>query len=134
MKRSITVVAGIVWNDDTFLAARRPEDAPFGGYWEFPGGKIEPDEKPEEALVREFQEEMDITPSCWSFWKTVNHEYEELSVTLLFFHVFGFEGTVVPKEGHEVRWVKPQDATELPFLEADVPIVELLADIASDPD
>ncbi|MCT4534718.1 (deoxy)nucleoside triphosphate pyrophosphohydrolase [Halodesulfovibrio sp.] len=127
MKKSITVVAGIVWDGDRYLAARRPKDAPFGGFWEFPGGKIEPDETPEEALVREFQEELDITPTKWSYWQTVTHEYEELVVTLLFFHITAFTGTLVPQEGHTVQWVMPEEACNLGFLEADIPIVQALA-------
>lgn len=126
MKRAITVVAGIVWQEDTYLAARRPDDAPFGGFWEFPGGKIEPDETSEQALVREFQEEMDITPTEYRFWQTVTHDYEELSVTLLFFHITRFEGTLHAKEGHAVRWVTPKNALSLNFLEADIPIVQQL--------
>ena len=127
MKRAITVVAGIVWKDKVYLAARRPENAPFGGFWEFPGGKIEPEETPEQALVREFQEELDITPREWSFWKTVTHEYEKLSVTLLFFHITRFDGTIAPQEGHTVQWVTPEEACTLNFLEADIPIVQQLA-------
>ncbi|MCG8530157.1 MAG: (deoxy)nucleoside triphosphate pyrophosphohydrolase [Desulfovibrionales bacterium] len=126
MKRAITVVAGIVWQNDTYLAARRPDDAPFGGFWEFPGGKIEPDETPEHALVREFQEEMDITPTDCTFWQTVTHDYAELSVTLHFFHITRFEGTVFAKEGHTVQWVTPSEALSLTFLEADIPVVQQL--------
>ena len=130
MKKAITVVAGIVWDGERYLAARRPANAPFGGFWEFPGGKIEPEETPEAALVREFQEELDITPTRWKYWQTVTHEYEELIVTLLFFHITEFEGTLIPQEGHTVQWVMPHEACNLDFLKADIPIVQALTTLS----
>lgn len=130
MKKAITVVAGIVWDNDHYLAARRPDNAPFGGFWEFPGGKIEPEETPDAALLREFQEELDITPTKWEYWQTVTHEYEELIVTLLFFHITSFTGTIAPQEGHTVQWVSPEEACKLTFLEADIPIVQALTTFA----
>jgi len=131
MKKSITVVAGIVWESGRYLAARRPDNAPFGGFWEFPGGKIEPEESPEDALVREFQEELAVTPTQLTYWQTITHEYEELIVTLLFFHITAFNGTLNPQEGHTLQWVTPQEANELDFLEADVPIVKQLIEEAA---
>jgi len=116
--------------DNRVLLAQRPEGKSMAGLWEFPGGKIEPGETPEAALVREFQEELDITPTEWKYWQTLTHEYEELIVTLLFFHITAFEGTLIPQEGHTVQWVMPHEACELDFLKADIPIVQALTTLA----
>ncbi len=124
--QELHVVAGIVWKDGRFLAARRPEGKRFAGFWEFPGGKIETDESPEAALVREFREEMAITPREWSFWQHVRHEYCELTVNLYFYHITVFDGAVVPLEGHEVGWFTHDEAMRMPFLEADIAIVDAL--------
>lgn len=126
--QEIHVAAGIVWQQGRFLAAKRPEGKVQAGYWEFPGGKIEQDESPEEALVREFMEEMNITPRVWTYWKHVRHEYCELTVNLHFYHITGYEGTVRPLEGHEVGWFTHDEAMRLPFLEADLAIVDELKD------
>ncbi|UZP67023.1 (deoxy)nucleoside triphosphate pyrophosphohydrolase [Desulfovibrio mangrovi] len=122
--KHITVVAGIVWNQGRFLAAKRPEDKPFAGFWEFPGGKIESGETPDHALVREFVEEMNITPTAWEYWREVQHEYPDLTVTLHFFHITDYDGTVHPLEGHEIGWFTHAEAMAMPFLEADIAIVD----------
>ncbi len=106
-----------------FLAARRPEGTRLAGFWEFPGGKVEPGESREAALVRELTEEMSITPTRWSFWRTVCHAYPDLAVRLHFYHITDYAGTVFPAEGHTIRWVTRAEARKLPFLEADVPVV-----------
>lgn len=73
--RTITVVAGIVWRGDSFLAVRRPEGKPHAGFWEFPGGKVEYGETLEQALARELHEELGITPICMQAWRVVRHIY-----------------------------------------------------------
>ena len=122
----IQVVAGIVWKDGKYLAALRPEGFPRAGFWEFPGGKIEQGESQEEALIREFQEEMSIRPTKYSFWQTITHEYSDMTVALYFYHITAFEGTIIPQEGYTTRWLSYDDATALPFLEADRPLLEEL--------
>ena len=122
--KHITVVAGIVWNKGRFLAAKRPEGKPFAGFWEFPGGKIEPGESADHALVREFAEEMNIIPTAWEYWREVRHEYPELTVTLHFFHITEYNGDLHPLEGHEIGWFTHAQAMSMPFLEADIAIVD----------
>lgn len=128
--QEIHVVAGIVWQNGRFLAAKRPAGKQYAGYWEFPGGKIEADESPEEALVREFREEMNITPLSWAFWRHVRHEYCELTVNLFFYHITAYDGTVHPLEGHEIGWFSHDEAMAMPFLEADIAVVDALKDVA----
>ncbi len=116
----IDVAAGIIWRDDTFLAAQRKSGA-FENLWEFPGGKCEQAESPEDALIRELKEELGITVLQSSLWQTIEHDYSELnySVRLFFFHVSAFSGEAKAKENQNLRWVTPQEALKLEFLPAD---------------
>jgi 8-oxo-dGTP diphosphatase len=125
------VVAGILWRGGRYLAVRRPEGVRMAGFWEFPGGKIDPGEGPEQALVRELEEELGVLGARPVFWRELTHEYPEFPVRLRFFHVYDFEGEPEPREGQTLRWCDPADAQDLAgmeFLEADAPIVAALRD------
>lgn len=122
----ISVVAGILWRAGRFLAVQRPEGKLHAGFWEFPGGKVEPGESLEAALVREFEEELGLTPLKYSFWREKRHTYPELTVHLHFFQITEAAGAPLALEGHRVAWVAPAEARELPFLEADASIVAAL--------
>lgn len=124
--KTIHVVAGILWREGKYLAVRRPENKPMPGMWEFPGGKLENHETPEQALRRELKEELGVTPVAYRFWNERAHQYSELAVHLYFFHIHQFTGRPQSLEGHTLLWVTPQDALNLPFLEADNPIVHRL--------
>ena len=103
-KARIEVVGGILWRGGSFLAAQRPEGHPQAGFWEFPGGKVEPGESLEAALAREL-------------------DYDFRSVRLHFFHITEFSGEPVANDGQAFRWVTPEEAQTLPFLEADRPLL-----------
>ena len=120
----IDVVAAVVVDDGRFLAVRRPEGKPQAGYWEFPGGKVEPDESLEGALRRELREELGVAPEGMTPWRQVSHDYEHISVRLHFFTVADLKGDPEPREGHVVRWFAPDEAQAVPFLEADAGIVD----------
>ncbi len=121
------VVAGIVVQDSRFLAAERPMDTRFGGMWEFPGGKVEPGESLEQALVREFAEELNIKPTRHTLWQELRKSYpDNLHVWLYFFIITGFQGTPEPREGQTIAWLTPSEALAKPFLPADVGIVRRL--------
>lgn len=119
----IEVVGGILWRGSHFLAAQRPEGRGHAGFWEFPGGKVEQGETREQALTRELAEELSITVRTIRFWRTVEHTYPQKSVRLHFFHVLDFSGTPSSNEGQTLRWVTPEEAQKLPFLEADRPLL-----------
>jgi 8-oxo-dGTP diphosphatase len=126
-RTAVRVVAGVLWRGGRFLAMQRPEGKLHAGRWEFPGGKVEPGESLEAALVREFEEELGLTPLEFRFWLEKRHVYTELTVHLHFFQITEAAGAPQPLEGHHFAWVAPAEAAELPFLDADAPIVRQLA-------
>ncbi len=123
----VTVVAAIIWRDGKYLGVKRPETKPMAGQYEFPGGKVEPNESVRAALVRELDEELGITPTAIAFFREKEHAYDHISVRLHFFHVQAFDGELAPREGQELEWLTPEEGRGRPFLEADREIVEQLA-------
>lgn len=117
----IEVVAGMIRRGDEFLAARRPDDAAFGGFWELPGGKLEAGESGNRALARELWEELGITVRNSRFLATGRHFYPEqkLHVTLHFYEVTEFEGEPRAREGQTLRWLALSGIGQVEFLEAD---------------
>ena len=95
--KTIQVAAGIIWREGRFLAARRPEGKPRAGFWEFPGGKQEPNESIEETLRRELREELGIVCAAPVPWRTISHAYPEMTVVLHFMHVTEFSGEPAPQ-------------------------------------
>ena len=113
--RKIQVVAGIVWKDGCFLAARRSPGKRGEGFWEFPGGKIEPDETREQALARELKEELGIEVSDCEYWKSEEHSYAGYIIALHFYHVREFSNTPMMIEGHDaLAWVSPSFSRPMP--------------------
>ncbi|MDD4702178.1 MAG: (deoxy)nucleoside triphosphate pyrophosphohydrolase [Desulfovibrio sp.] len=124
--QTIDVAAGIIWRGGHFLAAQRPTNKAMEGYWEFPGGKLEGNESPEEALKRELAEELGIGVREVSYWQCVEHRYADrnLNVRLYFFHVTDFVGEPCAVEGQNLRWISPDEALNLGFLPADAGVLE----------
>ncbi len=127
--RMLDVVAGVLWRDGKYLAVRRPIGKPLEGWWEFPGGKVESGEDSQNALIRELREELDVETLASELWRTVEHTYAEkdMHVTMQVYHVRVFDGEPRPKEGQILLWVKPEQALDLDFLPADLPLVQELA-------
>ena len=128
MSDVVRVSAGILVRNGKVLACRRRADQEHGGKWEFPGGKVESGETPEECLQRELREELAITARDISFLTTLRHQYKERApVELHFFAVDGYDGEVRNRVFAELRWCRPHELAALDFLAADRPIVDALA-------
>jgi 8-oxo-dGTP diphosphatase len=118
--RPLTLVAvGILQRrDGRVLFAQRPPGKAYAGYWEFPGGKIEPGESAQDALVRELQEELGVHVTTATAWLTQRHVYPHAFVELRFFRVTDWQGDVHPQEGQQVAWQVPGAYTVNPMLPA----------------
>jgi 8-oxo-dGTP diphosphatase len=112
------VVAALIWRGERFLACQRPEHKARGLLWEFVGGKVEPGETREEALIRECREELDITVVPGDIFMEVTHEYPDLTVHLTLFHAALPEGEPRALEHREVRWITREEIDGLSFCPA----------------
>ena len=127
MKRHIKVVGAVIVSDrDEILCALRSPAMKMAGFWEFPGGKVEADETPAEAIVREIREELGCDIEALDIHHDHTHEYEAFTVNLITLHCRILSGTPVPAEHAELRWVKRQDLALLDWLPADLPAISLL--------
>jgi 8-oxo-dGTP diphosphatase len=130
-KRILLVAAiGLIDPDGRVLLARRPEGKPLAGLWEFPGGKVQPGETPEAALIREVKEELgiDVTEACLAPFAFASHGYETFHLLMPLFLCRRWDGTVTPMEGQALAWVRPQKLADYAMPPADVPLVALLRD------
>ena len=120
------VVAALIWDGDRFLACQRPANKARGLLWEFVGGKVEPGETREQALIRECREELAITVRVDDIFMEVTHEYPDLTVHLALFHAAIADGTPQMLEHIDLRWVTIQEMDELAFCPADEVILDEL--------
>ncbi len=116
--------------DGRVLLAQRPGGKPMAGLWEFPGGKIEAGETPEAALIRELHEELGIETwtSCLAPLTFASHSYEDFHLVMPLFACRKWEGMVTPREGQELKWVRPKDLRSYPMPAADLPLIPILRD------
>ena len=114
--------------DNRVLIARRPEGKAMAGLWEFPGGKVEPGETPEAALIREIHEELgiDTTESCLAPFTFASHAYANFHLLMPLFVCHKWTGQLVPREGQEIKWVRPMRLGDYPMPPADRPLVAML--------
>ncbi len=112
------------------LIARRPEGKPLAGLWEFPGGKVNPGESPEAALIRELKEELDIdvAESCLAPFTFASHAYEKFHLMMPLYLCRRWEGMVRATEGQTLAWVRVNKLTDYPMPPADKPLVAMLRD------
>ena len=118
------VVAALIWERDKFMICQRPAHKARGLLWEFVGGKVEPGETMENALVRECREELDITVEVRDVYTQVVHEYPDIQIRLTLFHCTVLSGTPKLLEHADLRWIYPSQIPEFQFCPADVDILE----------
>ena len=120
------VVAALIQDGDRFLICQRPAHKARGLLWEFVGGKIEPGESKEQALVRECREELAITISVDKVFMEVDHNYPDLNVHLTLFNAAIIEGTPQMLEHNDIRWITPKEIPQYEFCPADETILRKL--------
>lgn len=132
MKRLLLVAAVALIDDDKrVLICRRPAGKPLAGLWEFPGGKIEPGETPEDALCREIKEELSIElcRTCLAPFNFASHSYDDFHLLMPLYICKTWDGDVVPREGQECKWVRAIDLMRYPMPPADEPLIPWLRDL-----
>ena len=117
------VVAALIWEGGKFMICRRPAHKARGLLWEFVGGKVEPGETKEQALVRECREELAITVAVGSVFTEVTHVYPDLTIHLTLFNARIAEGTPQKLEHNDIRWITPAEIGEYEFCPADEEIL-----------
>ena len=131
MTRVVLVSAvALIDVDGRVLLAQRPEGKSMAGLWEFPGGKVDPGETPEAALIRELDEELGISThaSCLAPLTFASHGYPDFHLLMPLFACRRWEGTPRSREGQALRWVRVQDLRDYPMPPADVPLIAVLRD------
>jgi 8-oxo-dGTP diphosphatase len=128
---TLVVACALVDEDNRVLIARRPEGRHMGGLWEFPGGKVEPGELPEEALMRELGEELgiDITASCLAPLTFASHGYDGFHLLMPLYVCRQWDGEVEARDGQELAWVRPNRLNEYDMPPADEPLKATLRDL-----
>ena len=124
----LVVACALVDPDGRVLIAQRPADKPMAGLWEFPGGKVEAGERPEQTLIRELKEELGITinESCLAPLTFASHRYPEFHLLMPLYVCRRWEGTVKPLEGQNVAWVRANRLRDYPMPPADAPLISHL--------
>lgn len=120
------VVAALIWAGDKFMICQRPAHKARGLLWEFVGGKVEPGETKQQALIRECQEEIAVTLDVDKVFMDVVHEYPDLTVHLTLFHAAIREGVPQKLEHNDIRWIRVDEIDQYEFCPADETILERL--------
>ena len=119
----VEVVAALIWDGGKFMICQRPAHKARGLLWEFVGGKVEPQETKEQALIRECREELAVTVSVGDVFMDVIHEYPDITVHLTLFHATVAEGTPLMLEHRDIRWITPKEIADYEFCPADEEIL-----------
>ena len=127
----LVVAVALIDVDGRVLIAKRPEGKQLAGLWEFPGGKVEPGERPEQALIRELKEELDIDvkESCLAPFVFASHAYDSFHLLMPLYLCRRWDGVVAAREHDALAWVKPNKLSDYPMPPADEPLVAWLRDL-----
>ena len=130
MRIVLVAAVALIDADGRVLLAQRPQGKPMAGLWEFPGGKVEPNETPEAALIRELHEELgiDTWASCLAPLTFASHAYPEFHLLMPLFACRRWQGTPSPREGQALAWVRARELRDYPMPPADVPLIPILRD------
>jgi 8-oxo-dGTP diphosphatase len=131
-KRLLLVAAcALVDADGRVLLAQRPPGKQLAGLWEFPGGKVEPGETPEQCIIRELHEEIGIETEipCLAPLTFASHSYDDFHLLMPLFVCRRFRGIAQPREGQVLKWVRPQQMRDYPMPPADAPLIPFLIDL-----
>nr|WP_276514681.1 (deoxy)nucleoside triphosphate pyrophosphohydrolase [Roseovarius nubinhibens] len=130
VKTVLVSAVALIDIDGRVLLAQRPEGKSLAGMWEFPGGKVEPGETPEVALIRELHEELGIETwqSCLAPLTFASHSYEGFHLLMPLFACRKWEGVPQGREGQALKWVRPLDMRDYPMPPADLPLIPILRD------
>jgi 8-oxo-dGTP diphosphatase len=128
IKVVLVAACALIDADGRVLIAERPAGKPMAGLWEFPGGKVDAGERPEDALIRELQEELGIVvnESCLAPLTFASHTYTEFHLLMPLYVCRRWQGTVSPREGQKLAWVRPNRLKDYPMPPADVPLISHL--------
>jgi 8-oxo-dGTP diphosphatase len=131
MKLTLVVACALIDADNRVLIAQRPEGKQLAGLWEFPGGKLEPNERPEPALIRELHEELGITvqEACLAPLTFASHAYESFHLLMPLYICRKWEGTVTAREHQQLAWVRANKLRDYPMPPADIPLIAHLTDL-----
>ncbi len=127
----LVVAVALIDVDGRVLLAERPEGKSMAGLWEFPGGKVHDGETPEAALIRELKEELgiDVTASCLAPFTFASHGYPEFHLLMPLYVCRKWHGSVTPREGQRLAWVRPNRLADYAMPPADKPLVAMLRDL-----
>ena len=123
------VVAALIWNNDKFMICQRPAHKARGLLWEFVGGKVEPGERKEQALIRECQEELAVTLAVGDVFMDVVHEYPDLTVHLTLFNATIAEGEPQRLDHNDIQWITPSEISNYEFCPADKEILARICEV-----
>ncbi|MFL6818980.1 MAG: 8-oxo-dGTP diphosphatase MutT [Bradyrhizobium sp.] len=128
---TLVVACALVDTDNRVLIAQRPEGKTLAGLWEFPGGKIEPGERPEQTLIRELHEEIGICvkEACLAPLTFASHAYDDFHLLMPLYICRRWEGEAKAREGQKLAWVRANKLREYPMPAADVPLIPHLTDL-----
>jgi len=131
MKLLLVAACALVDADRRVLIAQRPEGKPLAGLWEFPGGKLEPGETPEAALIRELEEELGVSTksACLAPVSFASHTYESFHLLMPLYVCRKWQGVPVAREHVALKWVRPQALRDYPMPPADEPLIAALCDL-----
>ena len=131
MKLLLVVACALIDADNRVLIAQRPEGKTLSGLWEFPGGKLDAGERPEQALIRELYEELGIVvrEACLAPLTFASHAYEDFHLLMPLYICRRWEGMVTPREGQQLAWVRAGKLRDYPMPPADIPLIPHLLDL-----